>query len=50
MTVEEKEKATTYYVPTFVQMRVLFWVGEPAYGIGLHTILVLSYSLIGNST
>jgi hypothetical protein len=24
MTVEEKEKATTYYVPTFVQMRVLF--------------------------
>jgi hypothetical protein len=33
--------------PTFVQMRVPFWVGEPTYRIGLHTILVISYSFIG---
>jgi hypothetical protein len=36
--------------PTFVQMQVPFWVGKPAYRVGLHTILALSYSIIGNSS
>jgi hypothetical protein len=36
--------------PTFVQMRVPFGIGDPPPRVGLHTILVLSYSIIGNNT
>jgi hypothetical protein len=32
-----------------VQMRVPFGVGKPADRVGLHTILTLSNSIIGNS-
>jgi hypothetical protein len=36
--------------PTFVQMRVPVLVGKPADRVGLHTILLLSYSIIGNNS
>jgi hypothetical protein len=36
--------------PTFVQMRVPFWVGEPADRVELHTILALAYSIISNNS